>query len=224
MSRGYELELSAWGEGIVDAEEVRLERHMKEFIEQNGREPVDISIEISDPSACGLNYFYTGVDTGFLESLTALKELILPDTIKSIDVTPELESLLKNNDVLIRSNFDSFAESFAAEYGLHFRPSDFTYARRYFEPASESTVTALIFNRDGSMQVENCVSSPGSSAGNTFGGNFYNDLPHDMFSTMTTEEITEKLCESVGRSAKISDKLEEFIQKMKTHNIYMGEN
>ena len=224
MSRGYELELSAWGDGIVNEDEVSLERHMQEFIEENGREPEDISLEISDTKSYGLSYFYTKVDTAFLEKLKALKELILPDTITSIDVTPELETLLKSNDVLIRGKFDSFAESFAAEHGLHFRPTDFTYARRFFEPAHETTVTTLIFNRDGSMQIENSVSSPGSSAGNTFGGDFYRDLPDDIFSTMTTDEIIDKLCESVSGSAKLSDKLAEFIEKMKTHNVYMGEN
>ena len=224
MSIDYDFELTAWGNGIVNEEEVLLDLKMQRFIEENGREPFEITLKIEDTKAYGLDYFYTGIDTAFLEKLGALKEIIMPDTISSIDMTPELESLLKGNDVLIRGSFDSFAESFAAEHGLHFRPADFTYARNSFEPASETTVTTLLFRRDGSMQVENKVSSPGSSAGNTFGGEFYHDLPGDMFSTLTAGEIIEKLCESVGRSAKISDKLADFIEKMKTHNVYMGVN
>ena len=220
----YVLELSAWGDGIVNAEEVSLERKLDEFRKEYGCEPDEISLEISDTKSFGLDYFYTGIDTGFLTDLKALKEIIMPDTICEISVTPELEKLLKENDVLIRGNFDSFAERFAAEYGLHFRPSDFVFARDFYEYAHETTILTLRFERSGKVYIEESVSSPGSSAGNTFGGSFYYDLPADFFRTMTAEEIAEKFRSSLYNKTIENGKLAGFIEKMKTHNVYMGEN
>ena len=220
----YDLELSAWGGGIVNEAEVQLERKLKEFRKNYRCEPQDISLEICDTKALKLDYFYTGIDTGFLLKLDTLKELILPGTIESIDVTPELEELLKRNDVLIRGKFDTFAERFAAELGLHFRPADLNIGNYYFEPAQESTSLTLIFARDGSVRIEESVSSPGSSAGSTFGGDFYIDLPADFYRTLTAEQIADKFGRGLHDSIIRLGRLAELIEKMKTHKVFMGEN
>ena len=78
---------------------------------------------MKDSRGYGSETGYIGVDTALLEKLETLKELILPDTITHIDLTPKLEKILKDNDTLIRGSFDSFAESFAKENGLRFRPA-----------------------------------------------------------------------------------------------------
>ena len=221
----YDLELSAWGGGTVDEKEIKLSSELKEFRAENKREPEDISLEITDTKALGLDYYYTSIDTGLLLKLTTLKELILPPTIENIDVTPELEKHLKKNDVLIRGDFDSFAEKFAAELGLHFRPASVNIGGCYFEPAFERTTLTLTFARDGSVQIEESVSSPGSSAGNTFGGTFYHDLPNDFYLTMTAESVAEQFGTGLKYHSILErGKLAEMIEKMKTHNVYMGKN
>ena len=91
----------------------------------------------------------------------------MPDSITDIKMTPTLEKILKENNTLIRGTFNSFAERFANENGLNFRHSDYRFAYYFFEPAQESTELNLIFSRDGTVTIEEKISSPGSSAGNT---------------------------------------------------------
>jgi hypothetical protein len=68
------------------------------------------------------------------------------------------------------------------------------------------------------------VSSPGSSVGNTFGGTFYKDLPSGFWNTLSAEDIAEMYGKRI-REAIIKDGiLASFIEKVKTHNIFIGNN
>ena len=53
--------------------------------------PKDISLFIEDARSYGLDYECTSIDTGFLEKLVNLKELVLPDSIIEIKMTPKLK-------------------------------------------------------------------------------------------------------------------------------------
>ena len=123
--------LSAWGEGTVKegAFHTHLSTIYRKFKKEYAREPRDVSLLIEDTFACGYGYGFTEIDTAFLEQINTLAELVLPNSITNIDMTPTLEQILKRNNVLIRGSFDSFAEKFAAENHLHFRPADFLFAR-----------------------------------------------------------------------------------------------
>ncbi|MBQ9886673.1 MAG: hypothetical protein IJM37_07440 [Lachnospiraceae bacterium] len=224
----YELMLSAWGRGILQESDLIYQQKpdsiFSKFYNKFNRYPTDISLFIDDPMAYGYDYGFTGVDTALLEKLETLSELILPDSITHIDVTPELERIIKKNNTLIRGNFDSYAEQFAVEYGLRFRPSDYIFATHYYEYAHESTIMSLVFGRDGSVQIKEDISSPGSSAGNTFGGTFYYKLSRQFYKEKTAEQIAEQF-RNVIYDATIEDgRLAAFIEKAKTHKIYMGKN
>ena len=139
-------------------------------------------------------------------------------------MTEKLERILKENNTLIRGSFDSFAERFAAQNGLNFRHRDFFFASSYFEPAFESTTLTMMFSRDGSVVIEEKVSSPGSSAGNTFGGEFYKTLESDFFMHKTAQDIADMYRDDIRNAIIEKGLLADFIEKARTHDLYTGEN
>lgn len=222
----YALEFTAWGSGEISekALEISLDEIFAEYAGEKGGYPVDISLFIEDTLAYGCDYGFTSIDTAFLEKLTTLKELILPDSITVITMTPKLEKILKQNNTLIRGTFDSFAEKFAAENGLNFRHSDMFLASYEFEPIHEITSLTLQFDRDGSARIEESVSSPGSSAGNTFGGTFYHELDRDFFLHKSAEDIADMFGKSLHKELLENGRLADFLEKAKTHKLYKGKN
>ena len=224
----YDLSFSAWGDGILCEGDLldsqKPSRVFEEFTEKYGRFPNSISLLIEDSAAHGLDYGFTGVDTAMLETFEMLKELILPDTLKRIDLTPKLADMLKKNDTLIRGTFGSYAENFARGNGLHFRPADYVFARHTFEAAQETTVMALVFHRNGSVEITEDISSPGSSAGNTFGGTFRYPLPTDFYETMDVERITDGFRQVMYEKTVSQGKLAAFLKKAKSRGYYTGAN
>ena len=222
----YDLMLFAHGKGIVKegSFHTNLSTIYRKFKKEYAREPRDVSLFIEDSFACGYDYGFTEIDTAFLEQLNTLAELILPDSITNITMTPTLEQILKRNNVLIRGSFDSFAERFAAENNLHFRPANFLFAKYVFEPAQETTLMTMMFKRNGNVVVEISVSSPGSSAGNTFGGTFYRDLPKNFYKVKTVEQIAEMFGQMSCKTILEDGRLAAFVEKAQTHKIFMGKN
>ena len=220
----YDLSLSAWGDGILAESDLlyfqKPDAIIEEYKKKHGRYPRSISLLLKDSRGYGSETGFTGIDTAFLEKLATLKELILPDTITHIDLTPTLEKIFRDNDTLIRGSFDSFAERIATGNGLRFRPADFIFADFEDTRWREFTVMTLIFKRNGSVEIEETSSSPGSSAGNTFGGSFTHSLPCDFYMTQTAEEIAKRF-DKDAREAIVSDgRLAGFIEKAKTHGFY----
>lgn len=226
FDRNYALEFEAWGDGEISEKnlEISLDDIFAEYAREKGGYPIDISLDIADTLSFGYSYGFTSIDTAFLERLETLKELVLPDSITDIKMTPKLEKLLKENNTLIRGSFDSFAEKFAADNGLHFRHRDFSFASYYFEPAFENTTLTMMFSRDGSAVIEEKVSSIGSSAGNTFGGEFYKSLDSDFFVHKTAEEIADMYRGGIRNAIIETGILADFIEKAKTHKLFTGEN
>ena len=224
----YDLSLFAWGDGILKESELldfqKPDAIMGEYKKKRRRFPRSISLLLADTRGYGSDAGYTGVDTAFLEKLETLRELILPDTVTNIGLTPELEKILRDNDTLIRGSFDSYAEKFAKEHGLHFRPADFIFADFEDTRWHESTTMKLIFKRNGNAIIKETSSSPGSNAGNTFGGSFTYSLPRDFYKTQTAEDIAERFSKD-AREAIISDgRLAVFIEKAKTRKYYTEKN
>jgi len=222
----YALAFSAWGEGILGegglTQYMRPETAFAEYEEQFGRFPKDISLNLQDSSAFG--YCICGIETALLEKMTTLKELILPDAVTHIDVTPALATIFKENNTLIRGNFDSYAEHFAAKNGLPFRPADYVFARYTYESVQETTTMSLVFRRDGSVLIKEDISSPGSSAGNTFGGSFTYPLRKDFYREQTAEEIATQFRAVIYDATVESGKLAAFMKKAKAHGYYDGPN
>ena len=226
FDRSYALELTAWGRGEISekALEISLNEIFAEYAEEKGGYPIDISLFIEDTLAYGYDYGFTSIDPAFLEKLDTLKELILPDSITEIKMTPKLEKLLKGNSVLIRGSFDSFSEKFAADNGLNFRHRDMFLASYEFAPAHETTSLTLQFDRDGSARIEESVSSPGSSASHCFGGTFYHELDRDFFLHKSAEDIADMFGKSLHKELIENGRLADFLEKAKTHKLFKGKN
>ena len=224
----YELMLSAWGKGVLNEgglpDMQKPDAIFAEFRKKARRFPKDISLLVMDPRGSGYDYGFTGIDPAFLEKLGTLKELILPDSVTALEITPEVGEILDRNRTLIRGSFGSFAESFAAERGLHFRPSDYVFANRVFRPADEETEMKLVFKRNGSVQIVERITSPGTSVSNTMGGSFYHSLNKDFYLKETAEEIAGRFRDAL-REAIIGDgRLAAFIEKAAEHGYYTGKN
>lgn len=222
----YELMLSAWGEGVLRESDLldiqKPDTILSEFRKEYRRDPKEISLLIEDSSAFG--YCYTGVDAALLEKLTTLKELILPDSIESINLTPKLKKILQDNKTLIRGSFDSFAARFAAENDLRFRHADFIFACYAPEHFPESTTLTMQFKRDGSAVIEESISSPGTSSSNTLGGNFYHRLSKRFWEELTAEAIAAQFKSGLYTAILEDGRLADFIKKAKTHPQFTGKN
>ena len=221
----YDIKFEIRGKGIIDNEsfDSDINRAFDRYKEECGKVPRDLSLVIEDTLKGGFDYGFTGIETAFLERFENLKELILPDSITDIRMTDKLENILKKNNTLIRGSLDSFAERFAKEMGLNFRPSDFIIARHVFEKVQETTLLTVQFRRDGSVRIREDVDSPGSSADNSFGGAFYNELSSDFWMNTTAEEVS-AMYPGLDNAVVKDGRLAAFIETAKRHKLFTGKN
>ncbi|MBO4501430.1 MAG: hypothetical protein J5760_04230 [Clostridia bacterium] len=222
----YEIMLEAWGEGVLAESQLldmqKPDEILRRFKHKYRRAPKSVSLLLNDPRLSGCDYCYTGIDPALLEKFAALKELVLPDSITGLEITPAVEKILKENDTLIRGSFDSYAERFAQERGLRFRPADLIFAEYYFEPAQESTRLTLVFGRGGNVFIKEDVSSPGTSSSNTFGGTFIHPLKKEFYKESTAEEIAQTLGGRLAEAVISDGRLAGFIKKAQTHEFFKG--
>ena len=195
----YDIVIEAWGDGTLPQKNVnRLIEIRKEYVAECRANPVSISLQLNN-----CNAGFTDIAPKFLEQIDELRELILPDTVTKLHMTPKLERIFQRNKTLIRGSFDSFAEQFAHEHGLRFRPADFEFYEDYCELGHETTTRKLKFRRDGS---------------NTFGGYHDTELPHHFFQTMTFDQFLARFHELAAKIIVDYGKMAEFFEKAKTHD------
>ena len=224
----YEICFSAWGSGVLsDAALLEVQKPdnvIKEFKKKYRRYPKSISLLLEDSLSFGNDYGFTGVSSQFLSKLRTLKELVLPDSVTDIELTPELHEVLKENKTLIRGSFGSFAQRFARENSLHFRPADLIFAEYCFEPARESTRMILRFARNGNVTIREVITAPGTNAGNTSGGSFYHSLKRDFFKTQSAEQIAQRFSPQLCRAILDDGRLADFLAKAREQGYFTGSN
>lgn len=135
----------------------------------------------------------TEVGEGFLEGFRNLKELVIPRTVKSIGVTPELQKLLKKNNVLVRGWYDSYGEKFAAEHGLRFLHANIVVGWYRDEEHDMGTHLEIRFTDKGKAYRFYDDVCQGISAGNNGGGTYERELDDDWFVGETLESLAEWL-------------------------------
>ena len=218
FDQAYDVELEARGNGEISEVnfEVSLDSIYDRYKESHGGMPSSLSLNIVDTLALGYGYGFTSIDSAYRERLVALKELILPNSIKEISLTEKLKRILRENNVLIRGVFDSFAERFAEEQNLNFRPIDFVFAS--YDGQHESTVLTMLFKRDGRAVVEECISAENSSDWVS-----YKELPMEFWKNLSCEQVANLF--PSGYNAILADgRLANFMEKAKLHVIYSGAN
>ncbi len=154
----------------------------------------------------------TGIREGYLEAFSHISCLILSRSVAFAEVSEELKQKYRINDVLIRGEYDTFAERFAQETGLKFLHSDIHLADDEIAEHYEFDVITLRFHTDGSSDIHFDCYMPGSSAGSYGGGEVVNELPEDFYVGCGIEDFAERFSERVRPKIMANETLRRFLE------------
>ena len=153
----------------------------------------------------------TGLGEGYLEAFPDIDCLILARTVESVATTPELDKRLRKNKVLIRGEYNTFAEKFAEEKGLGFLHCDIHLADDDIGDHYEHDIITLRFHTKGAPDIHYNCFTPGSSAGSYGGGEYANPLPLDFYVGCTVEKFADNFNERVRGQILSNDMLRRFL-------------
>ncbi|MBO4630296.1 MAG: hypothetical protein J5858_00095 [Lentisphaeria bacterium] len=131
----------------------------------------------------------TGLGDGYLDAFPKIDCLILSRTVESVATSPLLDKRLLKNKVLIRGEYDSFAESFAQEKGLKFLHCDIPLAEDDIGNHYEHDIITLRFHLKAAPDIHYNCFTPGSSAGSYGGGEYAKELPNDFYAGCSLEQF-----------------------------------
>lgn len=126
-------------------------------------------------------------------------------------MTNELNELLKNNNVVIRGCYNTYAEKFAVENSLLFIHKDIYIGIRHNEEHCESRTITLHFAESGQMSLLYEDFCQGISAGNTMGGEFTRTMPKEFHKGCTLEEFADMMPEPYYAQIMMNKELEAFL-------------
>lgn len=197
----------AYGDKVLKAE------HMAYWMEDPQRtDPDGISFELGKD--------IEEVEEDFFDLVPTIKELYILNPECNVIMSDRSVELFKENNVLIRGEFDKAGERFAEKYGLRFLHTDveLACAGDYRDAGGVDTITVR-FNEDGSSYIRQNNMCVGSSAGWSGGGEICFDLPKDFYITMDAAGIADRCWKSCSELIKTNGILEEL---MKTAKIKGG--
>ncbi len=148
---------------------------------------------------------------GYLDAFPKMRCLILARTVKSAAISPELDKRLRKNKVLIRGEYDTFAERFALEKGLKFLHCDIPLAEDYIEIGHEHDIITLRFHEKGAPDIHYNCFTPGSSAGSFGGGEYAEELPRDFYVGCTLEQFAGSFPERLHEQLIANEMLRRFL-------------
>ena len=154
----------------------------------------------------------TSLEEGYLEAFPNVDCLILSRTVTAAVVSEELEKRFRKRKVLIRGEYDTFAEEFAREKKLKFLHCDIPLATDVDETHKETDIITLRFHVKGAPDVHHNVFTPGSSAGSYGGGEYASELPRDFYSGLTVEGFAEKFPERIREQLLDNGMLRRFLE------------
>ncbi len=153
----------------------------------------------------------TEVGEGFLEAFPRIGCLILSRTVASVAVSPGVLKNMRRRKILIRGEYDTWAERFAKENGLPFLHSDILLGEYDIKEAHEHDIVTLRFHLNGKPDVHfNCF-TPGSSAGSYGGGEYASELPKDFYLGCTIETFADNLSERLRDQILSNETLRRFL-------------
>ena len=166
----------------------------------------------------------TGIGEGYLEEFPNIGCLILSRTVVSMAVTPELLKRMHKKKILIRGEYDTFAEKFAKENGLEFLHSNIYIAEYDIEIAHEHDIITLRFHEDGTSDIHYNCFTPGSSAGSYGGGEYIKKLPKDFYVGCTMEGFAGNFSERAYDQIISNDELRRFLESANRRYEEKGKN
>ena len=161
----------------------------------------------------------TGLDEGYLEAFPKIGCLILGRTVESVVTTPELDKKMRKNKVLIRGEYNTFAERFAKEKGLRFLHCDIPLAEDEIGDHYEHDVITLRFHTKGAPDIHYNCFTPGSSAGSYGGGEYAKELPKDFYVGCTLEQFAGNFPERLHVQLLANDMLRRYLEAANSRKI-----
>ncbi len=154
----------------------------------------------------------TELGEGYLDAFSHVGCLILSRTVKYVAASHELLKQMRKRKVLIRGEYDTFAEDFAKENKLNFLHSNIHIGEYDIEVAHEHDIVTLRFHMDAPPDIHfNCF-TPGSSASHYGGGEYFNPLPRDFYVGCTIENFADILSERLREQILTNDALKRFLE------------
>ena len=133
----------------------------------------------------------TEIYAGVLEQFPNIKKLNLPKSLRCIEMTDALKTLLHTNDVIVHAAYGSYGDTFAQEYGLRFCPENIELGWHRDEAHDESTQLILRFHEDGTIDLLIDIFTTGISAGSSGGASLERPMPEDYYQGCTLEEFAD---------------------------------
>jgi hypothetical protein len=155
----------------------------------------------------------TGLGEGYLEAFPKIGCLILSRTVESVATSPELDKRMRKNKVLIRGEYNTFAEEFAHEKGLGFLHCDIPLAVDDIEIAHERDFITLRFHDRGRADIHYNCFTPGSTAGSYGGGEYAKELPKDFYVDCSLEQFASNFPERLHDQLMSNGMLSRFLDK-----------
>ena len=154
----------------------------------------------------------TELKEGYIEEFPKIECLILSHTVVSMAISPEMLKSMHKRKVLIRGEYDTFAESFAKENGLDFIHCDIHIADDDIEIAHEHDIITLRFHSGGKQDIHYNCFTPGSSAGSMGGGEYVKELPKDFYVGCTLEKFAGNFSKRVHDQIMSNEALGRFLE------------
>ena len=133
----------------------------------------------------------TEIYAGVLEQFPNIKKLNLPKSLRCIEMTDALKTLLHTNDVIVHAAYGSCGDFFAQENGLRFLPENIELGWHRDEAHDESTKLVLRFYEDGTMDLLIDIFTSGISAGSSGGASLERPMPEEYHPGCTLEEFAD---------------------------------
>ncbi len=154
------------------------------------------------------------VEKVFLERIPHLEELAIGLSVEEIGVSSEADKLMHHNHVIIRGDFDTYAEEFAMQHHLGFVPMDFEITRNGTVDTKYGLdiLTIEFYTKEVNLRMDNFC--PGSSAGNYGGGTIDKKIPVNFYKDPDAiTKIAELSWRSFSDGIRNSDRLKNFVEK-----------
>lgn len=150
----------------------------------SGLDPKEYLTLVIDKSVCR-------VAPGFIELFSNLKDLIVEADLDGIALTPGLEKLLRENQVILRGSYNSPAEKLAKKLGLRFIHKNIFLSRYCNREYGQSTELTLCFQYKEPPFIWREDMTSGISAGNSGGGTVRTDYPDNFYVGYDAEKFAE---------------------------------
>lgn len=151
----------------------------------------------------------TEIRKGYLEFFRNITCLIISRSVTDIAVSPKAVKMLHKNNVLIRGEYNTYAEEFSRQLNLRFLHCDIFLAE--ISDKFERDVITLRFHDDGAPDIHHNIFSSGSSAGSYGGGEVASELPPDFYVGCTMEKFVKNFRSDAHEQLMANEKLRRFL-------------